>query len=409
MAIPQNVVLGQSGATWQELLGAKNWAGVLDPLHDDLRRLILRCGDFCQVTYDTFIDDQSSKYCGASRYGKADILHKTAFPDGADKYDVVGYLYATALMNFPTNFILTSLSRESWDKESNWIGYIAVSNDQASKEMGRREIYVAWRGTIREAEWVNDLGAVPESVQPLLSTDSKRRPWDLINPPKVSHGWLGMYISQDPKSAFTKLSARTQLMTMLKDLLDKYKDEDLSIIICGHSLGAALAAVCAFDVAENLTSEIPISAFLYCCPQVGNKAFKDRFDSHPNLKAINIKNALDMVPRIPGYILGYVDLGTIIEIDSRISPYLKSTKNALDWHNLQAVLHVLNGWHGHSGTFEPRIKRSLALVNKSSGLLKEEYGVPASWWVVRNKGMLLNEDGDWVLCPPDDIPVPEFR
>ena len=98
-----------------------------------------------------------------------DILHKTAFLDGADKYDVVGYLYATALMNFPTNFILTSLSRESWDKESNWIGSIAVSNDQASKEMGRREIYVAWRGTIREAEWVNDLGAVPVSVQPLLS------------------------------------------------------------------------------------------------------------------------------------------------------------------------------------------------------------------------------------------------
>uniref|UniRef100_A0A7C9CY66 Phospholipase A1 n=2 Tax=Opuntia streptacantha TaxID=393608 RepID=A0A7C9CY66_OPUST len=407
MTVPQNVVLGQSGVTWKELLGAKNWEGLLNPLHDDLLRLILRCGDFCQVTYDTFIDDQSSKYCGASRYGKADLLHKTAFPDGADNYDVVGYLYATALMNLPTNFVLTSLSREKWDRESNWIGYVAVSNDKSSKEMGRREIYVAWRGTIRDAEWINDFGAVPESVQPLLSPNSKKSPLDIINPPRVSHGWLGMYTTQDPKSAFTKLSSRTQLMTMLKDLIDKYEGEDLNIIVCGHSLGAALAAVCAFDVAENFTSDIPVSAFLYCCPQVGNKAFRDRFESHPNLKAISIRNELDVVPRVPGYVLGYVDLGTMIEVDTRVSPYLKKTKNRGDYHNLQAVLHAVNGWHGEKGVFEPRIQRSLALVNKSSGLLKEEYEVPASWWVVQNKGMQF-KDGDWFLSPPDDIPVPEF-
>ena len=196
-------------------------------------------------------------------------------------------------------------------------------------------------------------------------------------------------------------------MTMLKDLIDKYEGEDLNVIVCGHSLGAALAAVCAFDVAENFTSDIPVSAFLYCCPQVGNKAFRHRFESHPNLKAISIRNELDVVPRVPGYVLGYVDLGTMIEVDTRVSPYLKKTKNRGDYHNLQAVLHAVNGWHGEKGVFEPRIQRSLALVNKSSGLLKEEYEVPASWWVVQNKGMQF-KDGDWFLSPPDDIPVPEF-
>lgn len=416
MALPEEL-LGDTGVAWRDLLGAKDWEGLLDPLNDDLRRLIIRCGDFCQVTYDTFINDQNSLYCGSSRYAKADLLHKTAFPGGSDRYDVVGFLYATARVTVPEAFLLKSLSRERWDRESNWIGYVAVSKDEVSMEMGRREIYVAWRGTIRNYEWVDVLGARLDSATELL----RKEPLDDQNGddsnvdeksdhkvPKVMEGWLTVYLSDDPKSPFTKLSARTQLLSKLKKLIDQYKDEDLSITFCGHSLGATLSVVSAFDVAENLMTDIPISAIVFGCPKVGNQAFKDRFDSYPNVKVLHVRNTIDLIPHYPTGLMGYVNIGAELEIDTRKSNYLKDSKNPSDWHNLQAMLHVVNGWHGEKRDFELRIKRSIALVNKSCGFLKEECLVPESWWVEKNKGLVLNEAGDWVLAPPEEIPAPEF-
>ncbi|XP_021775866.1 phospholipase A1-IIdelta-like isoform X7 [Chenopodium quinoa] len=404
--------LSQGGLTWNHLTGSNNWEGLLDPLNDDLRRLILRCGDFCQVTYDTFINDPNSAYCGASRYAKSDLLQKTCFPGGADKFQVVGFLYATARVGVPEAFLLKSRSREKWDRESNWIGYVVVSNDEVSKESGRREIYVAWRGTIRDYEWVDVLGAKLQSAKPLLSDQDDDAPADNADneddEPKIMEGWLTIYTSEDPKSPFTKLSARTQLLTKLKQLIDQYKDEDISITFAGHSLGATLSVVSAFDVVENLTKEIPVSAIVFGCPKVGNKAFKKRFDSYPNLKVLHVRNMIDLIPLYPFKLLGYVNIGIDLEIDTRKSSFLKDSKNPSDWHNLQAMLHAVNGWQGVKEEFKLVIKRSIALVNKSCDFLKEECLVPPSWWVEKNKGMVLNEDGDWVLASPEEVPTPEF-
>ncbi|XP_057527753.1 phospholipase A1-IIdelta isoform X1 [Amaranthus tricolor] len=442
----QELGLSQEGPTWTQLLGSHNWDSLLDPLNDQLRRLILRCGDFCQVTYDTFINDQNSSYCGASRYSKSNLLEKTAFPGGYDNYDVVGYLYATARVSVPETFLLKSLSREKWDRESNWIGYVVVSKDEESRKLGRREIYVAWRGTIRDYEWVNVLGAQLASAQTLLRTvpqehltsqprffqrianlfcsslacpcllkkdkneneDNDIKNEDENELPKIMTGWLTIYTSEDPKSPFTKLSARTQLLTMLKKLIDQYKGETLSITFAGHSLGATLAIVSAFDVAENLTTKIPISCIVFGCPKVGNQTFKTRFDSYPNLKVLHVKNVIDLIPLYPFKLLGYENIGTELEIDTRKSQFLKESKNPSDWHNLQAILHVVNGWHGSKKEFKLVNKRSVALVNKSCDFLKEECLVPPSWWVEKNKGMILNKEGDWVLASPEEEPTPEF-
>ncbi|XP_074290039.1 phospholipase A1-IIdelta-like isoform X2 [Silene latifolia] len=408
--------LTQQGPTWPELLGSKSWVGLTNPLNNELRELVLRCGDFCQVTYDTFINDQNSAYCGSSRYAKANVLHKTAFPGGADRYDAVAYLYATARVSVPEAFLLKSRSREMWDRESNWIGYVAVSNDVASREMGRREIYVAWRGTTRDYEWIDVLGAQLQSAKPLLrprtpaakDTGKGSDDDEDDNVPKVMQGWMTIYTSEDPKSSFTKLSARTQLLTKLKQLIEQYKDEKLSITFAGHSLGASLSVVSAFDVVENLTTEIPVSAIVFGCPKVGNKEFKDMMDLYPNLNVLHVRNVIDLIPLYPVKLMGYVDIGTELEIDTRKSSYLKDSKNPSDWHNLQAILHIVDGWHGPKSEFKSVTKRSIALVNKSCDFLKEECLVPPVWWVEKNKGMVLNEFGDWVLAGPEEDPTPEF-
>uniref|UniRef100_A0A803M6J3 Phospholipase A1 n=1 Tax=Chenopodium quinoa TaxID=63459 RepID=A0A803M6J3_CHEQI len=409
--------LSECGPTWHNLLGSKNWEDLLDPLNDDLRRLIIRCGDFCQVTYDTFINDPNSAYCGCSRYAKSNLLRKTAFPGGGHKYDVVGFLYATARISVPEAFLLKSLSHERWDRESNWMGYIAVSNDEVSREMGRREIYVAWRGTTRSYEWIDVLGAKLQSAKPLLqegALDHHENGEDGSDNeddhrlPKVMRGWLTIYTSDNPKSPFTKLSARSQLLNKIKQLIDKYKDEDLSILFTGHSLGATLSILSAFDIVENITTEIPVSAIVFGCPKVGNKHFKERFDLYPNLKVLHVKNTLDLIPHYPARLMGYVYLGTELNIDTRKSHYLKHSKDPGDWHNLQAMLHVVNGWHGVKRQFKLIIQRSIALVNKSCDYLKEECLVPPSWWVEKNKGMQMNEEGEWILACPEECPIPEF-
>ncbi|KAL4568338.1 hypothetical protein LXL04_023948 [Taraxacum kok-saghyz] len=115
------------------------------------------------------------------------------------------------------------------------MGYIAVSNDQFSNSIGRREICVVWRGSLRNYEFLDDfLGAKMVSMEPILPHDTSK------TAPKVMEGWLTVYNTSDPDSEFVKLSARTQLLTQIKELLDKFKDEKVSITLAGHSLASYL-------------------------------------------------------------------------------------------------------------------------------------------------------------------------
>ncbi|KAL4580298.1 hypothetical protein LXL04_016487 [Taraxacum kok-saghyz] len=413
----------QSSAPWPEVLGSKNWEGLLDPFDITLRNLILLCGDLCQATYDAFNNDKNSKYAGSSRYGKKSFFQKAMLQPSPSDYQIATFLYATAKVSVPEAFFVRSLSRESWDRESNWIGYIATTTDEVSKSLGRREIYIVWRGTSRDFEWLNVFGAKSESAEPLLS----QKTWNPMaadsgdtsssdsdndengGTPKVMQGWLTIYTSDDPNSSFTKQSARTQVLATINQLVETYKNEETSVIITGHSLGASLSILSAFDLAEN-GIKVPISAFVFGSPQVGNKAFNDRLKQFPNVKILHIKNKIDLIPLYPSGLLGYVNSGIDFVIDTRKSPSLKDSTNTGDWHNLQAMLHVVAGWNGEDDEFELKVKRSLALVNKSSEFLKDEFLVPGSWWIEKNKGMILDGNGEWVLEPPDedDVPTPSL-
>ncbi|CAI9780688.1 unnamed protein product [Fraxinus pennsylvanica] len=395
--------------TWAELIGSNNWEGLLEPLNLSLRNFILQCGNFCQATYDAFNDDQNSKYCGYSRYGKNTFFDKVML-ESASNFQIYSFLYATAQVSEGEALLFHSKSREPGDRESNWIGYIAVTTDEVSQRLGRREVYVVWRGTKRAYEWIDDFHSTPDSfehsLQPMASQDGSK---DDENVPKVMQGWLTIYVSTDPNSPFTKLSARTQLLTKIKELRNQYKNENLSIIVTGHSLGASLATLSAFDLVDNGITDIPVSAIVFCSPKVGNEAFNDRLNQFSNLKVLHIRNKIDLIPHYP-ILLGYSNTGIELQIDTRKSPNLKVSNQPFDWHNLEANLHVVAGWNGAEGEFELKVKRSLALVNKSSGALKDEYFIPESWWVEKNKGMVLNGDGDWILVEPsdEDQPVPEF-
>ncbi|KAI3763043.1 hypothetical protein L1987_53491 [Smallanthus sonchifolius] len=339
-------------------------------------------------------------------------------PWADSKYQVTSFIYATA--------------RVGSEFDSNWMGYIAVSSDDYSKFIGRREICMLWRGTDTTYEWIDDIaGAEPVSAEPLLPGTVIK---DLIDTdtPQVMGGWLTIYNTSDPNSKFIPSSARTQLSERMKDLLAKYKHENVSITCTGHSLGACLAVLSAFDIARNVvTPDINVSAFVFASPQVGNQSFKSKMEELPNLKVLRVKNDPDIVPfwpsrilkwvseniwsSVPSDLLGYVDVGVEILIDTKKSPYLKNEGlngmlHPLVFHNLQGMLHSLSGWNGKDGDFDwGLVKRSLGWVNMSTDLLRKEFKVPVNWWAEKNKGMVLNEYGDWVLSPLDrsdhDLPV----
>ncbi|KAJ0804637.1 putative alpha/Beta hydrolase, phospholipase A1-II [Helianthus annuus] len=152
----------------------------------------------------------------------------------------------------------------------------------------------------------------------------------------------------------------------------------------------------------------------------------------PNLKILRVKNDPDIIPfwpskiikwvseniweSVPSELLEYVDVGVELWINSKNSPYLKEESklngmlHPLVYHNLQGMLHTLSGWNGKNGDFDwGLVKRSLGWVNMSNDLLKKEFKVPVSWWAEKNKAMVLNDHGDWVLAPLDrhdhDLPM----
>lgn len=187
---------------WRDLSGQSNWKGLLDPLDTDLRRYIIHYGQLAQAAYDAFNTEKASKCAGNSRYAMSDFFSKVGLENGnCFKYVVTKFLYATCKAGASESFILKSFNKDAWSQESNWIGYVAVATDEGKAALGRRDIVVAWRGTINAAEWVQDLHFHLDSA-PLIFDDARA---------KVHHGFYSVYTSNKPGSEFNDTCVRHQV------------------------------------------------------------------------------------------------------------------------------------------------------------------------------------------------------
>lgn len=171
------------------------------------------------------------------------------------------------------------------DTRSIW-GFTAMCGEQE---------YVVFRGTEDIQEWVADAYGLP----------MRHVPYRGDTYPMVHRGFSEIYESLSP--TFNITQART--------------------IITGHSLGAALAALCYVDFHEITGS----SLVRFASPRVGNAAFAKLLDG-----TIRVMNHGDIVPQLPKA-FGFEDGGTLLTVhgpenffDRKIAHSLESYRSGIN-------------------------------------------------------------------------------
>jgi triacylglycerol lipase len=108
-----------------------------------------------------------------------------------------------------------------------------------------------------------------------------------------------------------------------------------TVIIAGHSLGAAVATLLALDVAVNVPG-IDLTLYTYASPRVGDATFVALCNTRVPVN-YRIANRPDLVPRLPPL---YDATGSEIELDSTTYPNIAHKVTC--YHTLTTYLWLLN-------------------------------------------------------------------
>ncbi|XP_057510577.1 phospholipase A1-Ibeta2, chloroplastic-like [Actinidia eriantha] len=380
------------GSRWREYHGSHDWAGLLDPLDQNLRREVVRYGEFVQAAYQCFHSNP------ATSADKAPSPRHVALSDRS--YRVTKSLYATSSIGLPKWVDVVAPDLGWMTQRTSWAGYVAVCEDQREiARMGRRDIIIALRGTATCLEWA-------ENFRDLLAQIPGQN--DLAHgQPKVECGFLSLY-----KTCGAHVpSLAESVVQEIRRLMDLYKGETLSITVTGHSLGAALALLVADEISTCAPEVPPVAVFSFGGPRVGNRAFANRINSK-NVKVLRIVNSQDVITRVPGMFVSesldktlrnssttgvldvldntmpwaYWHVGTELRVDTKMSPFLKPNADVACCHDLEAYLHLVDGFLSSNCPFRANAKRSLVkLLNEQKPNVKKLY-------TSKGKALSLNLD-----------------
>ena len=140
----------------------------------------------------------------------------------------------------------------------------------AWKLIGTNVCFVAVRGTMSLAEVIVDLDY---GQKPLPQTDQA----------------LGILVH----SGFTDLYERIR-----PELEQALPDKSLATVyVCGHSLGAGIATLCAIGLRQ--AGFIRVATYLFASPRVGNKALRNYIDVTLGMPVFRLENTCDVVPTLP--------------------------------------------------------------------------------------------------------------
>jgi predicted lipase len=149
------------------------------------------------------------------------------------------------------------------DKETDTQGFILPAFD---------EVTIAFRGTQQPQDWMTDINGFHEEV-PYGNYGSAIR---------VHRGFLTAYKS---------------VRDEIHEFINNSPTYINNIHVCGHSLGGALATLCAVDMQFNYPNK-KVTCYPSGNPKVGNKAFVESYNRRvPN--TIRTYMRTDVVPELP--------------------------------------------------------------------------------------------------------------
>ncbi|CAL5187683.1 unnamed protein product [Lathyrus oleraceus] len=386
---PRNII----AANWKQYHGSNDWKGMLDPLDDNLRREVVRYGDLVQAAYQAFHSDPAMSSTEPPQPRHVSLPERS--------YKVTKSLYATSSIGLPKWIDEVAPDLGWMTQRSSWVGFVAVCDDRREiARMGRRDIVISLRGTSTCLEWAENMRA---QLVNLTDDDNKTQ---TQTKPKVECGFMSLYKT---KGAHVE-SLSESVVEEIKRLIELYKGEELSITVTGHSLGATLALLVADEISTCGPEVPPVAVFSFGGPRVGNKAFGEHLENK-NVKVLRIVNTQDVITRVPGIFLsedleekiknskvvsgmvdmleentplGYSHVGTELRVNTRMSPYLKPDADIACCHDLEAYLHLVDGFMASNCPFRANAKRSLArLMQDQSANVKKLYTSKA-------KGLAVN-------------------
>ena len=213
-------------------------------------------GPFVQAAYDQFVSDPGESNPSAIKN----------MPSG---YTLVRTIQMSDFLGPTTSRV--------------FYGYVAVGGDPPTA-------VVAVRGTSTAVEWWDDLH------------------WNLVpftrvsDGGKVAQGFYGIYntfgtsVPAEPGSAPASATFAADVADAAAQGLSLDLDPALPVVVCGHSLGGALATLLVADLAAN--TALRPQAWTFASPRVGDATFAARYGGLSGV-SWRIYNQVDVVPYFP--------------------------------------------------------------------------------------------------------------
>ncbi|WP_025690184.1 lipase family protein [Paenibacillus zanthoxyli] len=191
-----------------------------------------------------------------------------------------------------------------------------------------QEIIVAFRGTSQASDWLSDIIASQKTFK---------------------------YVKEDclTHRGFTDIysSARSGIIAALTRL-----SPDKTLYITGHSLGAALATLCAMDIATNTGYSSP-NLYTYGSPRVGDPAFAKAFSKYVR-NSYRIANLFDVVTYAPP---------SVYKLPKREKKYYYRhvpTFRSLSFQNGGIGLnHIIGSYFAELSRLQPQFTQLLCVTN----------------------------------------------
>ena len=212
------------------------------------------------------------------------------------------------------------------DSKTDTQGFTALSKDT---------LYIVWRGSSSPKDFLED---------------AQLKRVNFIEPGEKVHN--GFY------TAFS--SVKEDLYSSVNNVVSNNLDKIKSVVICGHSLGAALAVISSYMICKDfpqiahLVKNVTIG-----CPRVGNSTFKDNYNKLVP-KSIRIVNDKDLVTRIPKIGFTHINEGITLNENGEVITYSSLnpfrhvveifisdvTGEAIKDHMVDNYLKVIDKWDG---------------------------------------------------------------